>query len=288
MRKTLLILIIVLAFFGFGGCAQQETPAQIAATTLPVYDFTSALCQNTGLTVTRLITEEVSCLHDYSLQTKQMRAIEGAQCVIISGGGLEDFLGNMMKGKQLIDASEGISFYCGHAHEHEDHHHESDPHYWLDPANARIMVQNICKQLTQLYPEHSQQFLTNQAQLLEQIDELERYGKESLQNLSCRELITFHDGFAYFAQAFDLQIIKAIEEESGSEASAAELIQIIQLVNEHHLPAIFTEKNGSSSAAAVISSETGVQVFSLDMAMSSNSYFDAMYHNIDAIKEAFG
>ena len=288
MRKTLLILIIVLAVFGFGGCAQQETPAQIAATTLPVYDFTSALCQNTGLTVTRLITEEVSCLHDYSLQTKQMRAIEGAQCVIISGGGLEDFLDGIMEGKPLIDASQGISLQCGHEHEHGDHNHENDPHYWLDPVNAKHMVRNLCQELTKLYPEHSDQFTRNETQLLEKLDALDRYAKESLENLSCRDLITFHDGFAYLAQAYDLHIMKAIEEESGSEASAAELIEIIGLVKAHRLPAIFTEKSGSTSSAGIIANETGVAIYSLDMAMSGESYFEAMYDNIDTLKEALG
>ena len=65
-----------------------------------------------------------------------------------------------------------------------------------------------------------------------------------------------------------------------------ELIHLTQLVEEHDLPAIFTEVNGSLSAASVISAETGAKVFALDMAMAGESYFDAMFHNIDTIKEA--
>ena len=77
-----------------------------------------------------------------------------------------------------------------------------------------------------------------------------------------------------------------MEEESGSEASAAELKHLITLVREHNLPAIFTERSGSTSAAGVIAAETGAKVFALDMAMAGNSYFEAMYHNIDTVKEA--
>ena len=102
----------------------------------------------------------------------------------------------------------------------------------------------------------------------------------------CRDLITFHDGFSYFAQAFDLTILEAIEEESGSEASAKELIHLIQEVEHHHLPAIFTEISGSVSSAEIIARETGCGVFPLDMAMAADSYFDAMYHNINTVKEA--
>ena len=101
-------------------------------------------------------------------------------------------------------------------------------------------------------------------------------------------MVTFHDGFAYFADAFSLTILEAIEEESGSEASAKDLIHLIEEVEHHDLPAVFTEKNGSPSAAQVISRETGAGIYALDMAMSGESYFEAMYHNIDTIKEALG
>jgi len=54
------------------------------------------------------------------------------------------------------------------------------------------------------------------------------------------------------------------------------------------LPAVFTESNGSVSAADIIAAETNISVYSLDMAMGGDSYFEAMYHNIDTIKEALG
>ena len=80
----------------------------------------------------------------------------------------------------------------------------------------------------------------------------------------------------------------AMEEESGSEASARELIEIIALVETENVKAIFTECNGSVSAAKILSAETGVPVYALDMAMSGDSWFDAMYYNIDTLKEALG
>ena len=117
---------------------------------------------------------------------------------------------------------------------------------------------------------------------------MQRYGEDALSGLSCRELITFHDGFSYFAESFHLTILAAVEEESGSEASARELIELIGLSREHSLPAIFIEVNGSPSAASVLSRETGIRIFSLDMAMAGDSYFAAMYRNIDTVKEALG
>ena len=158
----------------------------------------------------------------------------------------------------------------------------------IGASNAGLMARNICMGLSQRYPEYAEVFQENLDILTEKLNALYTYGDAQLRNLKCRELITFHDGFAYFAQAFNLNILEAVEEESGSEASAKELIHLIEEVEHHSLPAIFIETNGSVSAADIISRETGAKCFTLDMAMSGDSYFDAMYHNIDTIKEALG
>ena len=284
MKRLLAVLIL---FLFLVGCAAPAEQADIAATTLPVYEFTSRLCEGTGLTVTRLITESVSCLHDYSLSVRQVRAVESADTVVVSGAGLEEFMHDLLSGRNVIDASTGIPLLgCEHDHEDDHHHHEADSHIWLSPENAKIMCANICAGLEEKYPQYASVFRTNLAKLTADIQILEDYGKEQLSSLSCRELITFHDGFAYFAQSFDLHILAAVEEESGSEASARELKELIGIIESHDLPAIFTEKSGSVSAASIISRETGVAIYDLDMAMAGSSWFDAMYHNIDTIKEA--
>lgn len=292
MKKTALFLCLALLLGAFSGCTGSEPAAQVAATTLPVYEFTVRLCEGTGITVTRLVTEEVSCLHDYTLKTSQMRAIEGARLIVINGGGLEDFLSDAIDSSlTVIDSSENLELACGehgHDHGHEGHSHEQDPHIWLSPAYAKTMVHNIAHGLTDAFPEHAETIEINEDILYKELDALEHYGKEQLAGLSTKKLITFHDGFSYFAESFDLEILRAVEEESGSEASAQEIIELIQLVEEEQLPAIFTERSGSSSAANIIAAETGAKIYTLDMAMAGDSYFEAMRHNIEVIKEALG
>ena len=285
MKKISTFLCGLFLAFLLCSCGNTEH-AQIAATTLPVYDFTRAICHETDLQIVRLINEEVSCLHDYTLQVSQMRAMEQADVVILSGAGLEDFL-ELPKEKNVIDASVGVPLLEPHC-EHEEHHHEQDAHIWLSPKNAMIMAQNICAGLTQQYPQYADIFAENLERLIMGLTSLDVYAENNLSQLKSRELITFHDGFSYLAESYDLTILKAIEEESGSEASAAELIELIRLTEEHNLQAIFTERNGSTSAASILSRETGVQIYTLDMAMGGNSYIEAMYHNIDTLKEALG
>ena len=289
MKRLALFLTFLLLIGWLSGCSAPEN-CDIAATTLPMYEFTARLCEGTGLRVMRLVTENVSCLHDYTLQVHQMRSIQSAQAVVISGAGLEEFLEDALdSANSVIDASQGLSLLEGEHHEHSHEHghvHAEDPHIWLSPENAKIMAHNICHGLEHLYPGYKEVFTANLQSLYADLDALQSYGEQQLENLSCRELVTFHDGFSYLAESFGLTILEAVEEESGSEASAAQLIELIQIVEAHNLPAVFTETNGATSAAEIIATETDIRTFSLDMAMSGDSYFEVMYHNIDTLKEA--
>ena len=293
MKRIASLITAAAVACSFTGCSAAPE-AQVAATTLPVYEFTSRICQGTDISVARLVTESVSCLHDYALNVRQVRAVEAAEVVVISGAGMEEFMEDMLHGRSTIDASEGIELMepeeHHHDHEeeesHEGHSHEEDPHIWLSPVNAAAMAENICEGLSAQYPEYAEDFEENLAELQAELEDLHTYGEENLRDLSCREIITFHDGFNYLADCYGLEILRALEEESGSEASAAELIELIEEVEHHSLPAIFTETNGSVSAAGIIARETGAGSYALDMAMGGDSYFEAMYHNIDTLKEA--
>ena len=217
--KKLSVLILLLLLLIMGGCGNSNVSYQIIATTLPVYDFTSAICDGTPLTVGRLITENVSCLHDYTLQVGQMSMIEDADIIVTSGAGLEEFLDDVLNNADIcIDSSVNTHLHdTGHSqhkihNEEHGHHHENDPHIWLSPENAVIMTMNICEGLSQTYPEYSQIFRQNQTNLAKQLNDLQAYGDSQLSSLACNKLITFHDGFAYFAESFDLVILEAVEE----------------------------------------------------------------------------
>ena len=289
MKKFLIILALCLLL---SGCTPAGH-ADIAATTLPVWQFTCRLTEGTDLTVTRLVTENVSCLHDYTLTVDQMKAIESAAVVVISGAGQEDFLSDALgSAGTVIDASQGIELLEGGHHHQEgeepvdDHHHGSDPHIWLSPARAMEQASNICAGLSARYPQYAAIFEENLMGLLADLQALEVYGNRQLSDLESRHILTFHDGFTYLAHAFGIEIVEAIEEESGAEASAKELIHMIEEVRHHDVRAIFVEENGSGSAASIIAAETGAQCGMLSMAMSGDDYFSAMYANIDALKEA--
>ena len=285
MNKRIFALLAALLLLTVSGCAKkqassEQAKADILATTQPVYQLATALTDGTGLTSAILISEPVSCLHDYTLTVSQMEKIEGTQLILESGLGLEDFMADALSGKTRIDISSGLSALTGDE--------GIDPHWWLDPTRFRQAAALAAQELGAQYPEFSDQFAENLAAFDRKLSDLQAYGDEALSSLSCRELVTFHDGFSYFADSFGLTIAAAMEVESGSEPSAKELESIISIVEENRIPAVFYETNGESGSAEVVANETGCSVWTLDMAISNSDYFAAMRENIDIVKEALG
>lgn len=289
------------------GCSKQSEPAEtgklkITCTTYPVYLLCSKVVEGIAeADVSLLIDQELSCVHDYSLSVNDMKKLDSCDIVLLNGAGFEFFLNDIdLSHKAVYDCSAGIGLLCaeGHSHDHDhdhdhDHQHsEYDPHIWLDPENAAKMTVNIAEALSSHLP--AETLMSNAESYSDKLLALKSELNEKLDGLSCRELITFHDGFAYFAEAFGLNVLKSIEEESGSEASAAEMTAIVSLIREHNVPAIFTEVNGATATAEAISRETGVTVASLNMMISkgdgesADPYSDIITANVESILEALG
>ena len=285
MKKCLAALLAALMIL-LCGCARKsaaEAPASVLATTAPVAELASALLEGTDIVVTRLISGSVSCLHDYTLSVSEMKTASQAKVALLSGFGLEEFM------RDALSACETV-VEVGTEVEALDSDEGPDPHIWLAPENMAVMAHAAAASLSELYPHWASVIASNEAACCEELSRLQDYGETQLQALSCRKLITFHDGFSYFAQAFGLEIAASMELEPGSEPSARDLETIIALIRQEQIPAIFVEANGTRDAAEVVAAETGVKIYTLSMAMdaSEGSYPEILRQNIDTVKEALG
>ena len=293
-RRNILALLLALTLLlpGCGGARTgggEEARLTILASTYPVYLAARAVTDGVdGVAVERLNTGEVSCLHDYTLD-------------------LEEFMEDALAASSalVIDCSEGVSLLenAGHVHTEGDDGHDHghyDPHYWMDPDNMVQMVENLYTGLNQADPDHQEQYRENAINAMTDVSNFGVMAREILSaaleenGVELSGLVTFHDGFRYFAQFLDVPLLASIEEEEGSEASAKEINEITALVKEHDLPVIFTEVNGSDATAQAISRETGCAVAQLTMLMDgpdggtlSDDYCGGLMENIRTIVNGF-
>lgn len=229
--------------------------------------------------VGRLNTGSVSCLHDYTLTVSDMRYLEQADVIVMNGSELEAFLEQALSQLHAVqlDCSLFVDLLESDTHEHHeenghdhghDHSHEHDPHYWMDPRNMIPVAKSIAHTLSAEDPNNAGLYERNAQAVCAALQSAYDDWNLAMADLSCPYLITFHDGFHYFAEAFGLKLLFSMEEEAGATASAKEITLAANLVKEYGLPAIFAETNGSGSAAKAVSGETGVSVAQLSMLMS--------------------
>ncbi len=289
---TALLVLLVLPFCGTP--AVEKPRLTVVCATYPIYLFASSLAENVdGVAVERLDTGTASCLHDYTLSMADMKKLERADIIALNGAGLEEFLEDALAASdaQIIDCSAGVELLENLSHRHDGDGHDShdhghwDPHYWMDPANARIMADNLRGGMALTDPEHAGEYEANAVKTEEILLQVEKDARELMERYlpqGVPGLITFHDGFQYFARAFHLPLLASIEEEAGSEASAREIVEITELVKEYDIPVIFTEVNGSDATARAISRETGCRVAQLTMIMdgpdASDPEFGGAWH----------
>ncbi|MBO5340027.1 MAG: zinc ABC transporter substrate-binding protein [Oscillospiraceae bacterium] len=294
------ICALFCALLLLAGCSahvpEQDDTFTITATTYPMYLFVRTVTRGIdNVEVERLDTGSVSCLHDYTLSVSDMKKIERADVIVINGAGLEDFMSDALAASDatIIDCSEGMALMY-------DEESQPDPHYWMDPARVKIALETLSMAFIPLLPEDVDICMDNATTARQIMDACMETCFTYLEsaNVSIPGVITFHDGFRYFTQAFQLPLIAAIEEEPGSEASAAEISEISHMILHNNIPVVFTEANGSDATANAIARETGCSVAQLSMIMDGPEpdpadinfimpYYNAQVRNIVTLINGF-
>lgn len=300
MKKILylalaLFLLLTMLITGCGSsnnAAQKKTDDgtfRIVTSFYPVYIATANITKGIdGVEVVNMTKPQTGCLHDYQLTTDDMKALEKADAFVANGAGMEAFLDKIIKEHSsiaVIDSSKDIALL-------EDDG-EQNPHVWLSIDNAIKQVENISKQLAEADPRHADAYKANAAAYIEKLNTLKTELHSELDNLPNNKIITFHEAFPYFAKEFNLDIIKVIEREPGTEPTPKELKETIEEINKLPQKLIFTEPQYSPASAETISRETGAKIFVLDPivtgeanAQALDAYITTMQENASVLKEA--
>ena len=309
MKRGMLAALLALLLLVSAGCAAQEQGGgmTIVTTFYPMYVFTLNVADGVeGVTVQNMADQSVGCLHDYQLQTRDMVALEGAGALVINGGGMEQFMDKVIALRAdlpVIDASEGIDMLPAGEHEidgdhdddhddddHDGHDHDVNAHVWLDPKLAAVQVSNIGEGLAAADPAHADAYRENAAAYAQRLLALDAELSAMLSPVAGEKIITFHEAFPYFANAYGIEIAGVIEHEPGEEPGTREIAQTCDLVTSLGIRALFVEPQYPQKAAETIARETGAGIFTLDPVVSGDgtkeSYETIMRENARVLLEA--
>lgn len=167
------------------------------------------------------------------------------------------------------DHDHGEHDHEGHDHEghdHENHGHEghdhsgTDPHAWLDPANAQLWLTEIATELAELDPENAETYTANAKAAGESIAQAEKQIAADLAPLQDQSFVVFHDAYGYFTGHFDLKPAIAVSLGDASAPSAARISEIKKQITESGVSCAFPEfgHDGSLIDSAIESSEVEI------------------------------
>jgi ABC-type Zn uptake system ZnuABC Zn-binding protein ZnuA len=135
----------------------------------------------------------------------------------------------------------------------------ADPHVWLDPYLVRQWVENVRVVLGALDPARAAEYDANAAAYLEELDSLIHYAEERLATVppGHRQLVTNHDSLAYFAQAFDFEVLGTVIPSASTvaEPSARSLAALVDRMAEAGVCTIFADNAVNQSLAQAAAGE---------------------------------
>jgi len=292
---------------GGGGSAatgNSET-LRVVATTTQVQDFARVIGGD-QVQVTGILKPNVDA-HDYEPSPADLDAIARADVLIENGVGLEEWLQDTIRSAgfdgTLVDASQGVQLREGgeeHAEEAggEEHAEGKDPHIWMDPRNAKVMVANIERGLAEARPSDAASFKTNLDGYTAQLDALDASIAERIGGLANKKLVTNHDAFHYYVDRYGLEFVGSIipSFDTSAELSAKSVQDLVAKIKATRVKAIFSESSLPPETAEAIGREAGIKVVAGEDALygdalgpagsDADTYLKMMEHNTSTIVAA--
>lgn len=301
MKKKGFVLFLLTALL-FTACGTDKNKTEetdkltVVTSFYPVYLLAQEITQGAeGITLENMAQPQTGCLHDYELSISDMKLLETADVFIINGGGMESFLNQALErypDLTVIDTSEGISLLEEEGHHHHDEEeeaadeHEGNSHIWLSPARAAQQAENIAAALSEMDKADAAVFAKNAANFKKETDALLQEAAQ-IALPEDTEAEVFHEGFAYFAELFGMEIASGIFVDEYQVPSAKELTEAADEAKEHNIRFFLTAADDGRIYAETLAGETGETITLLDplTTAAEGSYTERMRKNIEAVAE---
>ncbi|WP_331489685.1 metal ABC transporter solute-binding protein, Zn/Mn family [Tepidibacter hydrothermalis] len=308
MKKNLIYILMILGLFLIGGCSNKEVYSnkdndlgnnsmKVSVAIVPQKTFVKAVGGD-------LVDVEVMIPPGYSPANyqptpKQMSKLSESQIYFSIGVPTEESnilpmiegLDENIKVVHLDDKVRKVypDRIFDEEHEHDSDEHDSDehdhkgrdPHIWLSPKRAKIMIDDIKNELVQLDPDNKQIYEKNAINYIAKLDEVDKEIKNIINNVSKQSFIMYHPSFGYFADDYNLNMV-AIEED-GKETTAKRLKEIIDFAKKNNIKFVFYQEEFDSKQAETIANEIGGK--SIQVSPLSPNYIENLKNISDKFEE---
>jgi zinc transport system substrate-binding protein len=177
------------------------------------------------------------------------------------------------------------------SHGEEGHDHSAiNGHVWMNMDLYQQQIATIAKNLSKYDPDHASIYEENSKIYIDKIEALQKEFDGISELAKGKEIIIFHDAFAYLAQQLRMEVIHAVDTDSESALSAGEIGEVIEEVNLHSIQYLFTEAQYSTKIADRVATETSAKVYVMDSLVTGvtdkDAYLDGMRANLEMLKKA--
>ena len=296
-------------FLGAAALAMLPPPA-LGADPLPVvasFSILGDLVANVGGNRIKLATlvGPGGDAHVYSPTPGDVRAVREARLVVVNGLKFEGWTPRLIRASgtkaTVVEAAKGVRTVVvdenSPAHDHGDHSHagEDDPHAWQSVANAKVYVANILTGLEAADPAGREHYRSKAEAYRRELDALDVEIRTMLSIIQPdrRTVVTSHDAFGYFGEAYGLKFVAPQGMSTAAEATARDVARIIQQIRRDRIAAVFLENISDPRLAQRIAAESGARIGGTlySDALSADSgpagtYIAMMRHNAKVIAEA--
>lgn len=271
----------------------SQRPLSVVASIKPIYSLVAAVMGDIG--TPELLLKAPSSAHHFTLKPSQARILQAADIVFWVGPTMEQPLTKALatlaphaQTTPLINASglmllefnndapahqkPGLEQRDDHdRHEkHGDHDgHMINPHIWLDPQNAQVMLREISSRLGKADPENAKIYAANADQMSVRLAGLQADIARQLAPYSAARFLVLHDAHSYFERRFGLRNHGAITSEPDVMPTASRIKALRSELGTHQIDCIFAEPLLGQKAVDLIAEGSKVRIGRLDPVASN-------------------
>ena len=147
--------------------------------------------------------------------------------------------------------------------DHEGHHHgEHDPHIWLDPINAKVILNEMVEHLIENDPNNASTYKSNLNKALKDLDKLTVEVMTEL-NKSTPSIV-FHDAYQYFEERFNVKVLGAFTVNTDVMPGAEQLAEIREIIEHDKITCIFSEPQFNPDIINAVAKDMDIKTGVLD------------------------